>query len=134
MRAGSRRGAAGVEAPAGLVQFQPGALLGKQIKPYQIQGGRKHESIIYHQLKRGSGKDHFQRKHGAHSLRASLASSMVNEGIPYEAVRKTLGHSDLNSTKCYARLDLEQLRPYTLSPPEASGFFLEFLMGRRCVE
>lgn len=74
------------------------------------------------------------RKHGAHSLRASLASSMVNEGIPYEAVRKTLGHSDLNSTKCYARLDLEQLRPYTLSPPEASGFFLEFLMGRRCVE
>ena len=74
------------------------------------------------------------RKHGAHSLRASLASSMVNDGIPYEAVRKTLGHSDLNSTKCYARLDLEQLRPYALSPSEASGFFLEFLMGRRCVE
>lgn len=81
-----------------------------------------------------TGIDIGNRKRGAHSLRASLASSMVNDGIPYEAVRKTLGHSDLNSTKCYARLDLEQLRPYTLSPPEASGIFLEFLTGRRCVE
>ena len=81
-----------------------------------------------------TGIDIGSRKCGAHSLRASLASSMVNDGIPYEAVRKTLGHLDLNSTKCYARLDLEQLRPYTLSPPEASGFFLEFLMGRRFVK
>lgn len=81
-----------------------------------------------------TGIDIGNRKRGAHSLRASLASSMVNDGIPYEAVRKTLGHSDLNSTKCYARLDLEQLRPYTLSPPEASGLFFEFLTGRRCVE
>lgn len=81
-----------------------------------------------------TGIDIGSRKRGAHSLRASLASSMVNDGIPYEAVRKTLGHSDLNSTKCYARLDLEQLRPYTLSPPKASGSFLEFLTGRRCVK
>lgn len=80
-----------------------------------------------------TGIDIGSRKRGAHSLRASLASSMINDGIPYEAVRKTLGHSDLNSTKCYARLDLEQLRPYTLSPPEASGIFLQFLTGRRCV-
>lgn len=70
------------------------------------------------------------RRRGAHSLRASLASSMVNDGIPYEAVRQTLGHSDLNSTRCYARLDVGQLRPYTLSPPEASGVFQKFLEGR----
>lgn len=74
------------------------------------------------------------RKHGAHSLRASLASSMVNDSIPYEAVRRTLGHSDLNSSRCYARLDVVQLRPYTLSPPEASGIFLESLEGRGCPE
>ena len=39
---------------------------------------------------------------------------MVNDNIPYEVVRKTLGHTDQNAIRSYARLDLEQLRGLSL--------------------
>ena len=41
-----------------------------------------------------AGIDPAGRKQGAHAFRSSLASSMVNDNIPYEAVRKALGHTD----------------------------------------
>ena len=74
------------------------------------------------------------RKTGPHAMRASLASSMINDSIPYEVVRRTLGHSSANAIKNYARLDIEQLRLYTLAPPEPSGYFAEYLSGRISVK
>ena len=71
------------------------------------------------------------RGRGPHAFRSSLASSMVNDNVPYEIVRKTLGHVDPNAIKSYARLDVEQLRMYSLAPPETSGGFAELLAGRR---
>lgn len=68
---------------------------------------------------------------GPRALRSSLASSMVNDGIPYEAVRKTLGHLDPNAISHYAKLDIRQLRLYALPVPEAAGAFANFLSGRR---
>ncbi|WP_330397735.1 site-specific integrase [Acutalibacter muris] len=60
-------------------------------------------------------------------MRASLASSMVNDGHPYEAVRKILGHMDPNVIKHYARLDVETLRRYALNPAPPKGDFAEFV-------
>jgi integrase/recombinase XerD len=77
-----------------------------------------------------AGIDPDGRKQGAHAFRSSLASSMVNDNIPYEAVRKTLGHTDQNAIRSYARLDLEQLRGYALPVMEATGIFAAFLEGR----
>ena len=77
-----------------------------------------------------SGVDSGERKRGPHVLRSSLASSMVNDTIPYEAVRKVLGHSSNNAIKHYARIDIEKLRQYSLIPPEPTGRFLDFLNGR----
>lgn len=74
------------------------------------------------------------RKSGPHAMRSSLASSMVNDGIPYEAVRRTLGHTSANAIRSYAKLDVEQLKLYTLESPKASGNFAEYLSGRRIVE
>lgn len=74
------------------------------------------------------------RRTGPHAMRSSLASSMVNDGISYEAVRRTLGHTSANAIKSYAKLDVEQLKLYTLEPPEASGHFAEYLSGRRTVK
>ena len=71
------------------------------------------------------------RGYGPRAFRSSLASSMVNDGIPYEAVRKTLGHIDPNAISHYARLDVEQLRFYSLPVPKATGTFADFLAGRR---
>lgn len=77
-----------------------------------------------------SGIDSGRRKRGPHVLRASLASSMVNDKIPYETVRKVLGHSSNNAIKHYAIIDIEKLRLYSLIPPEPTGGFRDFLNGR----
>lgn len=76
------------------------------------------------------GIDAGYRTQGTHAMRASLASSMVNDGISYEVVRKTLGHTDKNVIRHYAKLDIEQLKLYTLEPPAATGHFAEILSGR----
>ncbi|MBR1476753.1 MAG: tyrosine-type recombinase/integrase [Lachnospiraceae bacterium] len=76
-----------------------------------------------------SGIDSGNRKRGPHSLRASLASSMVNDEISYETVRKVLGHSSNNAIKHYARIDIENLRKYSLTPPPPSDRFSDFLHG-----
>jgi integrase len=73
------------------------------------------------------------RQRGPHSFRSSLASSMVNDGIPYDAVRKTLGHTDPNAIKSYARLDVERLRSYALEAPKATGGFGRFLSGKEAL-
>lgn len=67
------------------------------------------------------------RRTGPCALRASLASLMVNDGHPYEAVRKILGHKDPNVIKHYAGLDVETLRRYALNPAPPKGNFAEFL-------
>ena len=74
-----------------------------------------------------AGIDPGNRKCGPHALRSSLASSMVNDDISYETVRKVLGHSSDNAVKHYARIDVEKLRRYSLTPPADS--MLSF-MGR----
>ena len=78
---------------------------------------------------RVSGIDPRKRKSGPHALRASLASSMVNDDINYETVRKVLGHSSNNAIKHYARIDTERLRRYSLTPPLPVGRFYTFLYG-----
>ena len=47
-----------------------------------------------------AGIDPDGRKQGPHAFRSSLASSMVNDNIPYEVVRKT--HTDQNAFLCRA--------------------------------
>ena len=76
-----------------------------------------------------AGIDVGNRKKGPHALRSSLASSMVNDDISYETVRKVLGHSSNNAIKHYARIDVEKLRKYCLEPPKVSGNFKAFLKG-----
>ena len=67
------------------------------------------------------------KRHGPHTFRSSLATSMVNDDVPYESVRKILGHSDPNAIKHYARVDRERLRKYAIDIPAHSGCFAEFL-------
>lgn len=69
------------------------------------------------------------KRHGPHTFRSSLATSMVNDDVPYESVRKILGHSDPNAIKHYARVDRERLRKYAIDVPAPSGYFAEFLKG-----
>jgi site-specific recombinase XerD len=71
--------------------------------------------------------DTTSRKHGPHSLRSSFASSLITENVPYSVVQKILGHEDPNSTKHYAKIDVEHLRVYALEVPEPAGGFAQYL-------
>jgi site-specific recombinase XerD len=69
------------------------------------------------------------KKHGPHTFRSSMANSMVNSEIPYDAVSKILGHSDPNAIKHYAKLNIELLRQCAIEVPAPSGNFKKFLQG-----
>lgn len=71
------------------------------------------------------------KRHGLHSIRSSLASSMVNDNIPYEIVRNVLGHTNPNAIKHYAKLDIEKLREYAIDVPDPTGVFKDFLNGKK---
>lgn len=69
------------------------------------------------------------KKHGPHTFRSSLASSMVNDDIPYEVVRTILGHSDPDAIKHYAKLNIEKLRECAIEVPKPTDSFKIFLDG-----
>lgn len=73
------------------------------------------------------------KKHGPHAFRSSLASSMVNDGIPYEVVRRILGHSDPDIIKYYARADIDNLRVCSIEPPPPTGRFHDYLSGKEVI-
>lgn len=69
------------------------------------------------------------RKHGPHALRSSLASNLISEDVPYDVVRKVLGHTDPNATKRYAAIDVAHLRLCALECPQSTGAFKSYLEG-----
>ena len=90
-------------------------------------------SVIRHQLTiyfKNAGINIKNKKHGPHTLRASLSTSMVNDNVPYEVVQKILGHSDFSSIKRYAKLDIDKLRDCAIEVPPPTSLFNEFLEGR----
>lgn len=96
--------------------------------------GRITTSIIRHITQnafKNAGIDTTGKKHGPHTFRSSLASSMINDGVSYEIARRILGHSDPDVIKHYARLDIENLRLCAIEPPLPEGFFQDYLSGRR---
>lgn len=75
------------------------------------------------------GIANYGRRQGPHALRSSLASHLVNSDVPYDIVRKILGHEDPNSTKHYVAIDIERLRKCALECPAPSGQFASYLKG-----
>jgi integrase len=86
--------------------------------------------IISHHLD-ASGINVGNRKRGPHSLRRTLASELVSENVPYDAVRKILGHEDPNSIKHYVKFDIEGLRPCAIDVPPLIGKFSDFIYAGR---
>lgn len=94
-------------------------------------------SIIRHIVTNGfidAKIDITDKKHGPHTFRSSLASSMVNDGASYETVRKILGHSDPDVIRCYAKTDIENLRLCSIEPPAPSGGFEDYLSGKKVID
>lgn len=65
-----------------------------------------------------AGIDTTRRRHGAHSLRHSLASRMLEGQTAMPVISEILGHTDTDSTMFYLRVDVSSLRicPLDVSP------------------
>jgi integrase/recombinase XerD len=55
---------------------------------------------------------------GLHSLRSTLARNMLEAKTPLPIISEVLGHSNINTTSIYLKIDLSGLRKCTLDPEE----------------
>ena len=67
------------------------------------------------------------RKTGLHSLRASLATALLSEGNDYPTIQKVLGQEHIQSTRFYAKANVEQLRTHAIPVPPPTGNFAVLL-------
>ena len=74
-------------------------------------------AVLGKYLRRAEIKDLDKRRHGAHSWRHSLASSMTEEGTPIPVTKGVMGHSSTEVTYDYIRFDLEGLKRCVLPMP-----------------
>lgn len=72
---------------------------------------------------RESGVDFGDRHHGGHALRFSLAQRMLDKSIPIPVISETLGHTQVDTTRTYVRIDLTHMMGCVLDVPEASDAF-----------
>jgi site-specific recombinase XerC len=72
---------------------------------------------------RESGVNFGDRHHGGHALRFSLAQRMLDKSIPIPVISETLGHTEVNTTRTYVRIDLTHMMRCVLEVPETSDAF-----------
>ena len=92
------------------------------------------KDVVYSAVSRAikrAGIDCKQRKHGAHALRMTLASTLVEDDVPFEAVRKILGQDSPEATKKYILFKTDMLRRCALPVPLPSDNFAELLVSGR---
>ena len=51
-----------------------------------------------------------KKRNGMHSLRHSLATTLMEENIPLSDISDILGHTSVNSTSIYLNVDVNRLR------------------------
>lgn len=72
---------------------------------------------------RQSGVDFGDRHHGGHALRFSLAQRMLDKSTPIHIISETLGHTEVDTTSTYVRIDLTHMMGCVLNVPETSDAF-----------
>jgi len=60
------------------------------------------------------------QKRGTHSLRHSLATRLLEKGTPLTTIAEILGHTSLESTRIYAKANVEALRSVALDTEEVN--------------
>jgi site-specific recombinase XerD len=86
-------------------------------------------NIVSHRF-HAAGIETKERKQGGHALRMTFASELVAEKVPYDAVRKILGHEDPVSIKHYVKFDIEPLRSCAIKVPMPTGKLAAYMESR----
>jgi site-specific recombinase XerD len=74
-------------------------------------------SIVSKYMHQANIKNWNHKKHGAHSLRHSLASNMLKKNISMPIISTVLGHQNTASTKVYLSVDIDKLGQCPLPIP-----------------
>ncbi len=84
-------------------------------------GGNPLTNTCIHQIVskyfRKAGIDTSERKHGPHAMRHSLASNMLHNNTPMHVIKDVLGHLNINTTRIYLNIDVDNLREIALEVP-----------------
>jgi site-specific recombinase XerD len=85
-------------------------------------GGFKETNGMQHILwkyMRFAGLERPKNEHcGLHSLRSTLARTMLETGTPLPVISEVLGHESIQSTSIYLKINLEALRKCPIDPEE----------------
>ena len=73
-------------------------------------------NAVHHHFKK-SNVNVGKRKSGAHALRFSLSASLLSDNTPLPVITGILGHDNLETTKRYLSIDIENLRHVGLEVP-----------------
>jgi len=74
-------------------------------------------SIVTRYMKKANITGWKEKKHGAHSLRHSLASNLLKKNTSLPVISTVLGHQSTETTKIYLKVDEENLRSCCLPMP-----------------
>ncbi|CAM4425969.1 tyrosine-type recombinase/integrase [Paenibacillus alkaliterrae] len=74
-------------------------------------------SIVTHHMRKAGIQVQDGKKHGPHALRHSLASALLEDKTPLPVISEILGHTSTASTSVYLKIDINQLRSCSLTPP-----------------
>jgi len=80
-----------------------------------FKGTNLHHIVTYWRLL-GGIRFRTAQKRGIHSLRHTLATQLLEKGTPFTTIAEILGHTSLESTRIYAKANVEALRSVALDP------------------
>lgn len=84
--------------------------------PYGKCGNYYH--IMRRRLEKAGIPFDSNKPRGLHTLRHTLATRLLEQGVPVQTISEVLGHAQVNSTKVYLQVDLEGLRKCAMNPDE----------------
>jgi site-specific recombinase XerD len=84
-----------------------------------LKGNNLYHIVTYWRRLAGI-KFRVSHKRGLHSLRHTLATRLLEQGTPFPTIADVLGHTTLESTRIYAKADVEALRSVALDPEEVN--------------
>jgi len=73
--------------------------------------------IVTKYMRKAGIRNWQNKRHGAHSLRHSLAANMLKKNISMPIIKTVMGHQNTESTNIYLSIDTEKLRQCVLPMP-----------------
>lgn len=67
-------------------------------------------NVLVKQMRKAGIETPPNKRIGMHCFRHSLATTMLENGVPLPVISQTLGHADIASTEVYLRINISQLR------------------------